>query len=289
MLIALLKTMRPKQWTKNAFVLAALVFDAKLFVPHYLTKGSLAFLLFCAISSAVYLINDLADIEKDRQHPAKRNRPLASGQLSPQVAVAVAVVLVAASLLGSYLLDPMFALFGTAYLVLMILYSFWLKNIVIVDVLAVAAGFVLRVAAGVVAVEAERFSPWLYLCMVFGALFIAISKRRHELVLLNENANAHRSIFDEYNLPLLDDMIRMVTASTAMAYSLYTFSAPNLPQNHAMMLTIPFVLYGLFRYMYLVQVQGQGGAPEDLILRDKPLLLAVVLWGMAAIAILYLF
>ncbi len=289
MLAALLKTMRPKQWTKNAFVLAALVFDIKLFVPHYLVKAVLAFLLFCAISGAVYVINDLADMEKDRQHPAKRNRPLASGQLSPRVAILAAVVLVAGSLIGSYLLDPLFALFGTAYLMLMILYSFWLKNIVLVDVLTVAAGFVLRVAAGVVVVEAERFSPWLYLCMVFGALFIAISKRRHELVLLHENANAHRSIFDEYNLALLDDMIRMVSASTAMAYSLYTFSAPNLPQNHAMMLTIPFVLYGLFRYMYLVQVKGKGGTPEDLILQDRPLLLAVVLWVMAAAGILYLF
>ena len=289
MLAALLKTLRPKQWTKNAFVLAALVFDAKLFVPYYLVKGSLALLLFCAISGAVYLINDLADIEKDRQHPAKRNRPLASGQLSPRVAVVAAGVLVVGSMLGAYLLDPLFAVFGGAYLVLMILYSFWLKNMVIVDVLTVAAGFVLRVAAGVVVVEAERFSPWLYLCMVFGALFIAISKRRHELVLLHANANAHRSIFDEYNLPLLDDMIRMVTASTAMAYSLYTFSAPNLPKNHAMMLTIPFVLYGLFRYMYLVQVKGQGGAPEDLILQDRPLLLVVLLWGVTAIGILYLF
>jgi 4-hydroxybenzoate polyprenyltransferase len=289
MLTALLKAMRPKQWTKNAFVLAALVFDTKLFDPYYLTRGLLAFLLFCAISGAVYLINDLADVEKDRQHPAKRNRPLASGQLSPQVAMVAAVLLVGGSLLASYLLDPLYAFFGAAYLLLMILYSFWLKHIVIVDVLTVAAGFVLRVAAGVVVVEAARFSPWLYLCMVFGALFIAISKRRHELVLLHENANTHRSIFEEYNLALLDDMIRMVTASTAMAYSLYTFSAPNLPANHAMMLTIPFVLYGLFRYMYLVQVKGQGGAPEDLILRDRPLLLVVLLWGATAIGILYLF
>ena len=289
MLVPLLKTMRPKQWTKNAFVLAALVFDAKLFVPHYLFKAVAAVALFCAISGAVYLINDLVDVEKDRQHPAKRNRPLASGQLAPRVAVTAAVVLVLSSLVLSYLLDPFFALIAAAYLLLMVLYSFWLKNVVIVDVLMVAVGFVLRVAAGVVIVRAERFSPWLYLCMVFLALFIAISKRRHELVLLNANANAHRTIFDEYNMALLDDMIRMVTASTAMAYSLYTFSAPNLPQNHTMMLTIPFVLYGLFRYMYLVRVKGEGGTPEDLILEDRPLLLASVLWGLTATTILYLF
>jgi 4-hydroxybenzoate polyprenyltransferase len=212
---------------------------------------------------------------------------LASGQLAPRVAVVAAIVLIAASMVLSYLLDAQFAIIAAAYLALMILYSFWLKNIVVIDVLTVAAGFVLRVAAGVVVVQAARFSPWLYLCMVFGALFIAISKRRHELVLLNENANAHRSIFDEYNLALLDDMIRMVTASTAMAYSLYTFSAPNLPGNHAMMLTIPFVLYALFRYMYLVQVKGKGGAPEDLILEDKPLLLSIGLWGLVAVALMY--
>ncbi len=289
MLIALLKTMRPKQWTKNVFVLAALVFDSKLFNPHFLTEALLALGLFCAISSAVYLINDVADIEKDRQHPAKRNRPLPSGQLAPAAAVFAAVVLIAVSLPLAYLLDRGFAMIAGGYLLLMLLYSFWLKNVVIVDVLAVAAGFVLRVAAGVAVVKVERFSPWLYLCMVLLALFIAISKRRHELVLLNENANAHRIILDEYSLPLLDEMIRLVTACTAMAYSLYTFSAPNLPQNHTMMLTIPFVLYGLFRYMYLIHIKGEGGAPEDLVFKDRPLLLAILLWGLTAIAFLYFF
>ncbi len=287
MLVALLKTMRPKQWTKNIFVLAALVFDAKLFIPHFLIKALFAFALFCAVSSAVYLINDLADIEKDRQHPAKRNRPLPSGQLAPSVAVIAAVLLIVVTLPLAYLLDPTFAGITAGYLVTMILYSFWLKDVVIVDVLTVAGGFVLRVAAGVVIVSAERFSPWLYLCMVLLALFIAISKRRHELVLLDTNANAHRSIFNEYSVSLLDEMIRMVTACTAIAYSFYTFSAPNLPKNHTMMLTIPFVLYGLFRYMYLIHIKGEGGAPEDLVLKDKPLLLDVVLWGVAAVLILY--
>jgi 4-hydroxybenzoate polyprenyltransferase len=288
MLIPLLKTMRPKQWSKNIFVLAALIFDVKLFVPSFLFKSLLALVLFCAISSAVYLVNDLVDIEKDRQHPAKRERPLASGQLSPAVAVAAAVLLVAVSLPAAYMLDRGFAAVAVAYFVMMTLYSFWLKNIVIVDVLTVAAGFVLRVIAGVVLVKTARFSPWLYLCMVFLALFIAISKRRHELVLLDKNANAHRSIFDQYNLALLDEMTRLVTACAAMAYSLYTFSAPNLPQNHAMMLTIPFVLYGLFRYMYLVHVKNLGGEPEELVLKDRPLLLTVGLWGLIVVVILYL-
>jgi 4-hydroxybenzoate polyprenyltransferase len=199
----------------------------------------------------------------------------------------VAGLLIAVSIPVAYLLDPLFAAIISLYLITMILYSFWLKNLVIIDVLTVAAGFVLRVAGGVVIVKTARFSPWLYLCMVLLALFIAISKRRQELVLLNENANEHRSIFNEYSLPLLDDMIRMVTACTAMAYSLYTFSAAGLPPNHAMMLTIPFVLYGLFRYMYLVHIKGEGGEPEDLLLKDRPLLLTVVLWGLAVIIVLY--
>jgi 4-hydroxybenzoate polyprenyltransferase len=287
MLVPLIKTMRPKQWSKNIFVLAALIFDVKLFVAHFLFKSLLAIVLFCAISSVVYLVNDLVDIEKDRQHPAKRGRPLASGQLSPAVAVVAAVLLVAVSLPAAYMLDREFAAIAAAYLVMMTLYSFWLKNIVIVDVLTVAAGFVLRVIAGVVLINTARFSPWLYLCVVFLALFIAISKRRHELVLLDKQANAHRSIFDEYNLALLDEMTRLVTACAAMAYSLYTFSAPNLPQNHAMMLTVPFVLYGLFRYMYLVHVKNQGGEPEELVLKDRPLLLTVGLWGLMVVVILY--
>jgi 4-hydroxybenzoate polyprenyltransferase len=287
MLVPLIKSMRPKQWSKNIFVLAALIFDVKLFVEPFLLKSLLAFVIFCAISSSVYLVNDLVDIEKDRQHPAKRERPLASGQLSPTVAVIVAVLFVVVSLPAAYWLDREFALVAAAYLVMMTLYSFWLKNIVIVDVLALATGFVLRVIAGVALVKTARFSPWLYLCMVFLALFIGISKRRHELVLLDQQANAHRSIFDEYNLPLLDEMTRLVTACAAMAYSLYTFSAPNLPQNHAMMLTVPFVLYGLFRYMYLVHVKNQGGEPEELVLKDRPLLATVALWGLMVVVVLY--
>lgn len=288
MLVSLFKAMRPKQWTKNVFVLAALVFDLKLLVPEFLAKSMAAFAIFCAVSSAVYLINDLADIEKDRQHPVKRNRPLASGKLSPRVAVIAAILLVGISLPLAYLLDWEFAAVVAAYFVIMILYSFWLKQIVLIDVLTVAGGFVLRVVAGVVLVNTARFSPWLYLCMVLLALFIAISKRRHELVLLQGNANAHRSIFDDYSLPLLDDMTRMVTACTAMAYSLYTFSAPNLPQNHAMMLTTPFVYYGLFRYMYLVHMKNEGGEPEDLVLKDRPLLTTVILWALTVVLVLYM-
>jgi len=287
---ALLKSMRPKQWMKNGFVFAALVFDEKLFQPLLLAKTALAFIIFCLASSGVYLLNDLVDREKDRQHPTKRKRPLASGTLAPWVAVVAAVVYTVVSLLTAFWLGRGFGLVIVGYLALNVAYSFWLKHIVLVDVLIVAAFYLLRVTAGALVVQAERFSPWLYICITLLALFIATGKRRHELVLLGAgNANAHRSSLQEYNLRLLDDMIVIVTASATIAYSFYTFSAPNLPTNHTMMLTIPFILYGLFRYLYLIHVRSEGGAPEELILRDKPLLASVALWGLAVVVVLYVF
>jgi len=286
---ALLKTMRPKQWTKNGFVFVALVFDRKLLHPEPLLLSIAAFLLFCAASSVVYLVNDLADMEQDRLHPTKRHRPLASGVLAPRTAVVVAVFLGILSVGAGFALHTGLGMVVTGYLLLQLAYSFWLKHMVIVDVLTVAAGFVLRVVAGAVVVNVERFSPWLYVFTIFLALFISISKRRHELILLAENANSHRKILDEYNITFLDMMNNMVTSSTVIVYSFYTFSAPNLPANHTMMLTIPFVIYGLFRYLYLVHVQGLGGAPDELLLRDKPLFVSVALWAVTVVAILYLF
>lgn len=287
MFTGLLKTMRPKQWTKNIFIFAALVFDEKLFIPELLAKTVAAFVLFCLISSAVYLINDLVDIEKDRQHPAKRHRPLASGQLKPSVALVAAVLIPLACLPLSFALKPFFGVVAFSYLAVMIAYSFVLKNIVIIDVLTIAAGFVLRVAAGAIVVEVERFSPWLYVCMTLLALFQGFGKRRHELVLLEGNANEHRPSLNEYSLQLLDEMIAVVTSATVVAYSLYTFSAPNLPPNHAMMLTIPFVLYCIFRYLYLMHFKKEGGSPEEILLKDKPLIMAIGLWGLAVIVIMY--
>ena len=288
-LYALFRTMRPKQWTKNAFVFAALIFDRKLFQPEPFLRTLIAFGLFCLASSAVYLINDLADMERDRLHPKKRFRPLASGELSPRVAVIAAVVLVLIVVPTAFWVHAALGWIVLGYLLLQLAYSFVLKHVVIIDVMTVAAGFVLRVGAGVVVVEVARFSPWLYVCTTLLALFIAINKRRHELVLLATDANNHRKILDEYNIAFLDEMNSMVTASTVIAYSLYTFSAPNLPQNHTMMLTIPFVIYGLFRYLYLVHVRGEGGAPDELVLRDIPLFLTLVLWALAVVLILYLF
>jgi 4-hydroxybenzoate polyprenyltransferase len=285
----LLRTLRPKQWVKNVFVFAALVFDEKLTVWPLFLRTSFAFLLFCMISSTVYIINDLADIDKDRQHPKKRRRALPSGQLEPWVAILGAVGILAVCLPLSYWLDPYFFAIVLGYFLLNLAYSFALKHVVILDVMVVAAGFVLRVAAGVIIAEAERFSPWLYLCTIFLALFLAIGKRRHELVLLTEDANTHRRILNEYSIPYLDEMSHLVTTGAIISYSLYTFSAENLPDNHAMMLTIPFVIYGLFRYQYLIHVKREGGAPEMLLYTDLPLLLDVVLCAVAIVLIMYVF
>jgi len=279
--------MRPKQWAKNIFIFAPLVFDQKLFHPTYLARTVAGFVLLCLISGAVYLMNDLVDAEKDRQHPRKRNRPIASGRLSPRLALAAAVLIPLVGLPLGFLLDPLFGGILLGYLALQVAYSFVLKNAVIIDALAVAAGFVLRVAAGIPLVEAERFSPWIYTCMGLLALFISFSKRRHELTLLGENANGHRESLGEYSVLLLDQFILIVTAATLVAYTLYTFSAPNLPPNHTMMLTVPFVLYAVFRYMYLVYVKGLGGEPEEIVLRDRPLQVGVLLWGLAVILIMY--
>jgi 4-hydroxybenzoate polyprenyltransferase len=286
-LIGLIKTMRPKQWVKNIVIFAALVFDVKLFSLHYLVRTIAGFAALCLISGAVYIINDLADIEKDRRHPKKRNRPLPSGQLSTGVAVTAAAALSLVILPLGFLLHPVFGLIATGYLLLQIGYSFWLKNIVIIDVMAIAAGFVLRVAAGVPLVEALRFSPWLYICITLLALLIGFGKRRHELVLLKDNANAHRQSLEEYNLSLLDHVISIVTASTLLAYMLYTFSAEGLPPNHAMMLTIPFILYAIFRYLYLVHVKGMGGAPEEIAFTDRPLQATFILWGLSVVVVMY--
>lgn len=289
MISGLFRSLRPKQWTKNGFIFAALVFDVKLFQIEPFIKTVLGFFLLCLISGTVYLINDLVDIEKDRQHPTKKNRPIPSGQVPVRIAVAAAILIPVISLPVSFWLDFYFGIIVAAYLMLQTTYSLWLKNIVIVDVLTLAAGFVLRVAGGVVLVNAERFSPWLYVFTVLLALFLGLGKRREELALLKEHAVNTRAILNEYNLPFLDEMMAVVTAGTVMTYAFYTFSAPNLPENHLMMLTIPFVIYGIFRYLYVIHVQGNGGAPDEVLLTDRPLQISIGLFGLAVIIILYFF
>lgn len=283
----LLKTMRPKQWTKNIFVWAALLFDVKLFRLQPFLRTLVTFVLFCLISGAVYIINDLVDMPKDRLHPTKRSRPLASGSLNPRFAAIAAGVIVLGTIPFSLWLDGALTLVLYGYLALMITYSFWLKNIVIVDVMTIAAGFVLRVAAGVAVIDAARFSPWIYVCMTLLALFLAIGKRRQEIVLLEGNTGDTRRILEEYNLRFLDEMLALVSASTVMAYALYTFSAPNLPPNHTMMLTVPFVLYGLFRYLYLIHVKGETDPPDMVVLKDRALQIDVALFGLVVFAIFY--
>lgn len=285
---ALIKTMRPKQWTKNGFLFAALIFDAKLLDPRYLFQTVVGFILFCLISGVVYTINDLVDVDKDRQHPHKRNRPLASGALSMRFAIAAAIVIGLGSLAAAFRLNTIFAWILTGYLVLQIAYSFKLKQVVLLDVMTIAAGFVLRVGAGVPLVNAERFSPWLYICTTLLALFLGLGKRRGELLLLEDEAHNHRTTLSSYNLPFLDQLISVVTSSTVLAYALYTFSAPSLPDNHTMMLTIPFVIYGIFRYLFLTHVRQWTIPPDEVLLKDRPSQINIGLWGLLAIAILYL-
>jgi 4-hydroxybenzoate polyprenyltransferase len=288
MLKALLKTMRPRQWTKNGFVFFALVFDKQLFhLPAFLdTLGG--FVLFCLISSVVYIINDIADIEVDRQHPEKKKRPLPSGKLPISIAWGAAIGLTIIVLPLGYLLTPAFSAVLAAYLVLNLAYTKWLKHIPIVDVLVIAAGFVLRVHSGVTLIQVERFSPWLYVVTTLGALYLGLGKRRAELALLDRSAGSHRKVLEGYTIPLLDQYVTIVSAATILAYSLYTFSAPNLPTNHTMMLTIPFVVYIIFRYLYLIQLTNNAGAPEEVLLTDRPVQIALVLLGLTVLVVFYI-
>lgn len=286
--------MRPRQWTKNLLLFASFLFSINdAWQPFtssmwmLLLRASAAFLAFTAISAGVYLINDLRDIEHDRHHPQKRLRPLASGLISPTVALSTALLLLSSGLLGSLVLRPLFFLVTMAYLLMQIAYTLWWKHVVILDVFIIAMGFVIRAVSGAVVLWVF-ISPWLYIVTFLGALFLGLCKRRHELLLLAQNAGEHRKILREYSAKLLDQMIAIVAASTLMAYSLYTFTAEKLPRNQLMMLTIPFVLYGMFRYLYLVYCRDQGGSPEEVLLHDRPLRLAIVLWVMIAVAILFL-
>jgi 4-hydroxybenzoate polyprenyltransferase len=285
---SLLKTMRPRQWTKNGFVFFALVFDKQLFhlVPFIRTMAGFA--LFCLVSSAVYIFNDLADIEADRQHPEKKKRPLPSGQLSQGAAWTAGILLVGLSLPLGWILSPAYAGVLALYFLINLAYSRWLKHVPILDVLIIAAGFVLRVHAGTTLIEVERFSPWLYVVTTLGALYLGFGKRRSELALLAHGAGSHRKVLEGYTLPLLDQYITIVSAATILAYSLYTFSAPNLPENHSMMLTIPFMAYVIFRYLYIIQVSHRAGAPEEILLADRPMQIAIALFGLAIVAIFYL-
>jgi len=281
--------MRPVQWLKNVFVFAALIFDRQLFNYPALLRTVCGFALFCLLSSVVYIFNDIADIEGDRQHPEKKRRPLAAGDLSIAHARIFGIVLLGLIFPLAYWLSPSFALVALIYFLANLAYSLWLKHIPLLDVLLLAGGYVLRVMGGVVLIQVERFSPWLYVVTTMGALFVGFAKRRAELALLAEEANTTRPVLGGYTIPILDQLITIATSTTLIAYSLYTFSAPNLPANHSMMLTIPLVIYGIFRYLYLVAVEKKGGAPEIVVLSDRPFQVAVFLWGVMVFLIFYVF
>lgn len=289
MLKALIKELRIHQWIKNGFVLIPLVFDRQLFLVDPFIRTIIGFFLFCFVSSSVYLINDVIDVEADRLHPKKKNRPIASGDLPIPVAVSSAIVLVVGSFIGAFFLSKAFLIILVLYFFINLAYSMKLKHVPLVDVFIIAAGFVLRVGAGVSIIEVERFSPWLYAVTTVFALFFALGKRRGELATVQTNNNSQRRVLDGYTIPLLDQFITIASATTIISYSLYTFSAPNLPENHAMMLTIPFAIFGIFRYLYLIQVNNEGGAPDELVLSDRPLQITFILFALSVLIIFYLF
>jgi 4-hydroxybenzoate polyprenyltransferase len=284
----LIRTMRPTQWPKNGFVFAGILFDKQLLEAEALARVLVTFVLLCLSASSIYIINDLVDIERDRLHPKKRSRALPSGQLPIRWAVVAAITLPVIALAVSLFLGTTLTAVLTGYLVLHIAYSFWLKNVVIIDVFAIAAGFILRLVAGIVVIDVSNFSPWLYVCAGLLALFLAIGKRRQELILMAEDAADYRATYKDYNMALLDDMLRMVTTGSVLTYMLYTIEAETIRSNgHRMMLTIPFVVYGVFRYLFLIHVRGKGSAPDELLFEDIPLLGTVVLYAAVAGVLLY--
>jgi 4-hydroxybenzoate polyprenyltransferase len=280
--------LRPGQWTKNLFVFAALVFSQRLSDTDAVVKAVVAFFVFCGLSATIYLINDVLDREQDRRHPLKAHRPIASGAISPALALTTAAVLGIAAMTVASALGAQFFQFAAAYIVLLSAYSAFLKHLVILDALTIAAGFTIRAAAGAAAI-AVPISHWLLVCTTLLALFIALSKRRHELTLLTETAIDHRPILGEYTPYLLDQMISVVTASTLIAYAFYTISPETTAKfgTDLLTMTIPFPLYGIFRYLFLVHRRDKGGSPAELVVNDRPLLVCVGLWALSVIVIIY--
>ncbi|SMC21738.1 4-hydroxybenzoate polyprenyltransferase [Clostridium acidisoli DSM 12555] len=279
----ILKLMRPKQWLKNFFVFAAIIFSGKFENKNIFLLNLGVFALFCLISSAVYVLNDLVDVEKDKQHPDKKNRPIASGKVSKTQAMILELCILCIVLILSYNVNLRILAVLITYYVMNVLYSFKLKNVVIVDVMIITFGFVLRVISGSIVTNVQ-LSPWLILCTILISLFLALNKRRSEIVTLKDNKSSHRKILEEYSIELIDNMLTIVTPSILMTYCLYTFSSI---QSRTMMITIPFVLYGIFRYQYLVSKKNVGGKPEDVFQNDLPFLIDVVLWAILIIVIIY--
>lgn len=294
LLKAIFRQLRPKQWTKNLLLFAGVIFSLHFREPDRVFMAFLAFVIFCALSGVVYIVNDLKDVEGDRQHPKKCKRPIASGALPVPAAVAVGAVLAAVGLAGAFALNSAFGSIALFYFVLMIAYSLVLKHMVILDLMVVAIGFVIRGIAGVLAIQKPNeppieITPWFVTCVLFLALFIVICKRRHELILLSHSARKHRPVLEHYSPAFLDQMVNVATTATVMSYALYvTLGVSGRGgKSHLMVYTLPFVLYGIFRYLYLVYKREEGGSPEILLVKDPSMLINVLLWLISVIAIMY--
>ncbi len=282
MLKDILVSMRPKQWYKNLVIFIGIIFSINLLNLNLWIDVIAAFTIFCILSGSIYILNDILDLEKDKNHPKKKNRPLASGRLKVPYAMTFAIILICIALTGAYLLNLQFFMVSVAFFILMLVYSFFLKEIIIVDIMVISIGFVLRAMAGALAIGVY-VSPWLIICAFLLALFLALGKRRHELVLLKENASNHRKILGEYSTDMLDQMINITTSALIMSYSLYTFFSGNT----YIMITIPFAFYGLFRYIFLVHARNMGGEPE-MIFKDKGMVISIVLWVIVVVCVLYI-
>jgi 4-hydroxybenzoate polyprenyltransferase len=286
-ILLFIKELRPKQWTKNLLVFAALIFTIPDITVNMVYAALAGFMLFSFVSGAVYILNDLVDLELDRQHPIKKNRPMASGNLPPAIAVSAGSILLLVSLVTSYYLNTWFGLILTVYFVLNVAYSFYLKNVVIIDVMVIATGFVLRAAGGAYVIDVPM-TPWFIICTMLLALFLAISKRRHELTLVEAEGTQgdYRVVLNSYSTRLLDEMNSIVTTATIISYALFTFTSG---RTLNLMWTIPLVIYGIFRYLYLIHIENKGGQPDEILLKDKPILITVLLYTVLLIVILMFF
>ncbi|WP_171779443.1 MULTISPECIES: decaprenyl-phosphate phosphoribosyltransferase [Clostridium] len=280
---AMIALMRPKQWTKNVFVFAAIIFSRRFTNTNLLLNNLIIFLVFCFTSSSVYIFNDIIDADKDRQHPDKKNRPIASGKVTKTHGIILDIVILLSLSIITYRIDIKILAVILIYVVMNIFYSFKLKNVVIIDVMIITAGFVLRVESGSIISKVE-LSPWLILCTILLSLFLALNKRKGEIIALKEKSTTTRKILKEYSIDLIDKMLTIVTPSILIAYCLYSFSSV---QGKSMMITIPFVLYGIFRYQYLMEKENAGAKPEDVFIKDKPFLINVICWCITAIVVLY--
>jgi 4-hydroxybenzoate polyprenyltransferase len=278
------KTLRPKQWTKNLLLFAAAAFSVHKMEWTDWVYAFAGFVVFCLVSSAVYIMNDVADIEKDKAHPVKRYRPIAAGLIKPSSAISLGIVLLAFSVVSAFSMSTAFGWWTAGYFALNIAYSFYLKHIVIIDIMSIASGFVVRAVAGA-AVIGQPSTAWFLVCTMLLALFLAVSKRRHELIVMSDNPMAHRKVLEHYSLQLLDQMISIVTTSSIISYALFTFTSGHTLH---LMWTIPLVVYGIFRYLYLIYQREKGGSPEQVLLEDKPILVTVLLFGMLSVAIIYM-